>query len=238
MALFCAKTFAQEYKPILKEGRVWKLVRPSYDNRKYEFDLYYTVTVGGDTLIDNTVCKKITTTCDVMRPWGRGFTYCEAGYEKDGKVYRYNDGVGEFELLMDFNLKKGDKFGEGYFTYSVDKVDSIEVNGEKYRRISITGGIGDKEYWVEGIGASTDGWIADEPRMTGNYNYAVMLGCIDDGEVVFTREDFDRWIPSDVEAVKADRKTDGRMYNIAGQRINAPAKGEVYIKGGEKRVAE
>lgn len=237
MALFCAQTFAQEYKPIFKEGRVWKIVRPSYD-RRYEFDLYYTVTVGGDTLIDNTVCKKITTTCDIMRPWGKYAFGGDAGYEKDGKVYRHNQYEGGFELLMDFNLKKGDKFGEGYFTYGVDKVDSIEVNGEKYRRISITGGIGDKEYWVEGIGASTDGWIADEPRMTGNYNYAVMLGCIDDGEVVFTREDFDRWIPSDVEAVKADRKTDGRMYNIAGQRINAPAKGEVYIKGGEKRVAE
>lgn len=242
MALFCAKTFAQEYKPILKEGRVWKLVRPSYDNRKYEFDLYYTVTVGGDTLIGNTVCKKITTTCDVMRPWGRGFTYCEAGYEKDGKVYRYNDGVGGFELLMDFNLKKGDKFGYDDifkdYLYCVDKVDSIEVNGEKYRRITISsGGPESKVYWVEGIGASTDGWIADEPRVTGNYNYAVMLGCIDDGKVVFTREDFDRWIPSDVEAVKADKKKDGRMYNISGQRIEAPSRGEVYIKDGEKRLA-
>lgn len=237
VTLFCSPIFAQEYKPMLKEGRVWKLVRPSYD-RRYEFDLYYTMTVGGDTLINNTVCKKIIATCDIMKPWGIYNSFWgDAGYEKDGKVYRHNKYSGEFELLMDFNLKKGDKFGED-FMYTVDKVDSIEVNGEKYRRITISsGGPESKVYWVEGIGASTDGWIAYEPRVTGNYGYAVMIGCIDDGKVVFTREDFDRWIPSDVEAVKADKKKDGRMYNISGQRIETPLRGEVYIKDGEKRLA-
>lgn len=249
MALSCAPIFAQEYKPMLKEGRVWKVVRPSFE-RRYSFDMYYTVKVDGDTIVNGIECKKIISTCDIPRPWGLyNATWIDAAYEKDGKVYGHSSwgfDDDEFHLIMDFNMKVGDTIGEFPYSmeYTIEKIDYIEVNGEKYRRFTLSEGYNKKSYWVEGIGSSEGNWITQEVRWTGNYSqYALMLGCIDDGKVVFLNEDFDRWIPDDdkpdaVEKVTVEKKADGRMYNIAGQRIGKAAKGELYIKDGEKRVGE
>ena len=236
-ALLCLPASAQKFQPILKEGRSWKIVSPSiFPN---EYDLYYTVTVGADTLIDNIQCKKILVECDIPKPWGHWtpLYVFDAAYEKDGKFYGHYTWGNKFMLLMDFNMKKGDKVYDGQ--YEVKDVDYVEIGGQKRRRIVIMKGGLDINCWIEGIGASDDCfWIEPDERPTGNYYYAVMIGCYDNGKLIFTRDDMVHIepLPSAIEQVKAETAADGRAYDIAGRRITSPQKGEIYIKNGEKRV--
>jgi len=43
---------------------------------------------------------------------------------------------------------------------------------------------------------------------------------------------------SGVSAIKADAAKDGMMFNLAGQRISAPARGQIYIMNGKKYIAK
>lgn len=238
-ALFCMQTNAQEYHPMLKDGRSWKLVSPSIFMNEY--DLYFTVSVAGDTLVNDIPCKKIVTKCDIPKPWDRG-TYiysCDAAYEKDGRIYAHDPWEQKFRLLMDFNLRKGDTYDE--MDRKIQDVDYVEIQGQKHRRIVLWRGSDETDCWIEGIGASDDlHWIELEARPTGNYYYSVMIGCYDDDKLIFTRSDmvYIKPVPNAVEQVKAEPSGDNRTYDMAGRRILSPQKGEVYIKNGEKRVAQ
>ena len=43
-------------------------------------------------------------------------------------------------------------------------------------------------------------------------------------------------LPNSIDTLTETGKKCGPMYNVLGQRISAPKKGELYIQNGEKRV--
>lgn len=45
-------------------------------------------------------------------------------------------------------------------------------------------------------------------------------------------------VETGISDVKADEAKDGAIYNVAGQRIAAPAKGQIYIQNGKKYLAK
>lgn len=54
---------AQVYEPMLKDGRVWKVVSPSVFS--HSPDVSFTISVVGDTIVNGERCKKILQVCDM-----------------------------------------------------------------------------------------------------------------------------------------------------------------------------
>lgn len=242
LALLSLPSSAREYKPMLKSGRVWKcfLKGDSWDG----VDRYLTVSVCGDTIAKNRECKRVhfqyyTTEMEKFND------YYEAAYEEDGKLYTAVGSDDGFALLLDFNLSKGDVARRFYVDVDedwtpnvfIDAVDTIEVRGNEYRRLKLTGSyFGNKVYWVEGIGANCEGWFTIFDKHNADFTY--MLECYDNGELVFTKDDFYKEpMATGVTDVVGGMPKHIETYDLSGRRMSAPKLGEVYIKNGEKHIA-
>lgn len=232
-----------EYKPILKDGRVWKTVMPSDCKRDplgNEFpDMHFTYSVCGDTIVYGRVCKKISFHCETEPPKDFPVSTKDetiAAYERDGKLYaspgKDTDGI----LMIDMTLHANDVVNE---YASVTKEDDIEVRGVTYHRLSLASVSGELN-WVEGIGSSQNFFathVVGGYTYTSHYNDMFMAACYDNGLLVFSRDDFDADpLPASITtAVMAD-KDGGPIYNTVGQRVSVPKEGAIYIQNGKKRI--
>lgn len=91
---------------------------------------------------------------------------------------------------------------------------------------------------MEGIGSSRDYWYYSDIRPIWVHNYFIMAECYDNGKLVFTQEDFHKEsLPTGITQAKGAKTNGGQMYNLLGQRINTPKKGEIYVQNGKKRIA-
>ena len=122
---------------------------------------------------------------------------------------------------------------------SLQKEDTIIVRGREYRRL--TPGYVDKPsaYWVEGIGTSREFFLTLYlvPTDGGNlYVTPIMLACYENGECIFTKDDFHTTATS-VQSAKEDTKGECELYDIVGRKVSKPGKGKVYISKGKKHVA-
>lgn len=232
-ALIYTSLSAQEYKPLLIDGRVWKLVSPG--GGEITKDLCYEDSVCGDTVVDGRVCKRIHSVCTTPEeadPLQTDYYY--AAFEENRMVYQ--TGGGRLKKL-DFNLHAGDQISNR--NEIVMSEDSIEVRGKKYRRLTFNTGFGDASqvYWVEGIGASQDFWYYSELRPTMVHCYFEMAACYDNGKLVFTKEDFSKEpLPSGITTITDIKDDDSHIYSIAGMRISHPQKNSLYIKNGKKHM--
>lgn len=222
---------AQNYKTLFPKGRVWKCVETG---AKIFFgeDKPFTVIVGADTIVDNKVCKILISSFDNKEEPDRKSVV----YEEDGKVYMYGSVYGEvFFLIMDFNMKKGDKYYQYEDEYrTITDTGTIVVNGVE-RRYWV---VDNKGLWVEGIGYNNDfAWLAPVVSHCGIYDY--MEACYDNGELMFSKSDFDN-IVTGINSLKADRDTDhsGRIYNLSGEQVNGMEGGGIYIKNGRKYATQ
>lgn len=200
----------QEYLPILEDGKSWVLVekrRPLYPGEK---DVaYYDVSVVGDTTLGNKQCKKVS----IVGRDGAN-SYSDILYEENGKLNRVvyiGYGIYSFVPLIDMTLEKGDKVPiqigydyppEVFPDYFVEIRDSGSVtttDGIDRKVLDVTDGythqpgVDGTEVWVEGIGCNGDIWLTSFP-IPGNsiVIYSYIDCCMKDGEVLFTKEDFDR----------------------------------------------
>lgn len=143
--------------------------------------------------------------------------------EKGGKVYgpRDNSYPGmdipdNKGLYYDFSLALGESAvvhsGGAVGTYAVD---TIQVDGKAFRRISIYSKDGReapyKEYWVEGVGSNYGFYPAD--RMWDYGAYSALDSCKVNGQLLFTRNDFLRVPHSERQWVYGDY----RIMNVGGQ---------------------
>lgn len=217
---------AQDYLPILKQGRVWKCVvrTPSWDIPRP-----FTVTVAGDTIVNERKMFKVSIVFDKLEGYNNRENSVMPAYEEDGQVWTLGEkGSDKATLLIDMNLHKGDNIAVG----TVSNVDTITVNGVKRKRIKAHGFDGGV-YWVEGIGASHDFWAGYDGKIN-NGEYAYMKECYDNGELIFTKDDFRTGLADGINKVTRDVKDDNAMHDIGGRHIKEPQPGSVYIKGGSK----
>ncbi len=212
--------------PVLTEGKSWEVATFNIDNDYIPVDTtgYYSIIVGGDTIVNDLTCKKI----EIVPKSGNKSAITAVAYEENGKVWNIReDGV--MELLYDINLHQYDFIEPGF----VVTEDYIHVNGVKRKRLCVDSGIdSNSEYGsqyyhvVEGIGISTNHWIFMSHI---NNEYAVMLSCSENGEVIFTKEDFTS-TPSAIDAVATVKTVSSvRYYNLAGMESAEPREG-VSIK--------
>ena len=173
-----------EYLPVLTEGKLWEVATI---NRDYPTDTtsFYNITVAGDTLVNNYMCKKIM----IVPKYNQGDVMTAIAYEENGKVCTVTKN-GDMELLFDIGFHLYDLVDMGY----VAEEDVICVNGINRKRLLIDSGIDCEDYTyyvVEGIGISTDKFILTAGSSIGNENeYAIMLSCSENGETIFTYKDF------------------------------------------------
>lgn len=177
------------FKPILSEGKSWEVATVSWDYENFpnsnDTTGYYTVSVCGDTIVNNLTCKKI----EIVPKGNQNSSKTAVAYEKDGKVWNVRED-GELVLIFDIGLHESDLIDPGH----VLQEDYISVKGINRKRLLIDSGIDSDDYCyyvVEGIGISTDEWI---PNLGVGFEneYAIMLSCKENGEIVFTREDFSK----------------------------------------------
>ena len=202
------------FMPVLSEGKSWEVTTISWDYENFpnsnDTTGYYAVSVCGDTIVNNLTCKKI----EIVPKGNQKSSKTAVAYEKDGKVWNVNSN-GEMVLIFDIGLHQYDEVDAGY----VVKEDYISVNGFNRKRLLIDSGIDSDDYSyyvVEGIGISSDKWVSK--LGIGNENeYTIMLSCSENGEIVFTKEDFskqDDYVPLVREGVKWVEYYNNSIENI------------------------
>ncbi len=176
------------FMPVLSEGKTWEVATIGFDFvDPTDRSEYYSVSVGGDTIVNNLTCKKIL----IVPKDNHKSSETAIAYEENGKVWNVNNN-GEMELLFDISMHRYDSNEHGYVYFE----DYICVNGVNRKRLTIDSGADCLDYSfyvVEGIGISSDKWLSmTYPGLgiAGDYEYACILSCSENGETIFTREDF------------------------------------------------
>ena len=150
---------AQDYHPIVEEGKQWNVLfsypwNPPEPQHKYT-DIYK---IEGDTLLDGVSYKVMYTTRneDLM-----GWSVCGVIRETEDKQVLYRrDGASYDEILYDFSMEVGDTIcmcDDGFYACCMVVVEKGEilVNDEPRQQIVLEYpfGNGEQEVWIEGIGS-------------------------------------------------------------------------------------
>ena len=172
---------AQEY--FLEEGKVWKYHYQGYNGREFNVGRI----INGDTIIGGLTYKKIYDNV--------GGQYMYALREEGKKiyiVYPHNDTA---SLLYDFSKKAGDVINELAHPLIVASVDTIDIDGVKFRRMRVQDAeqpvekwnddlINMYNFWIEGVGSES--LLETSIREPGNaYN---LVSCQINGRVYTQQE--------------------------------------------------
>ena len=155
-----------------------------YPDREPYYKYYYE---DGDTVVDGKECKIIrSNTWNIINDEFVPRHGVNALYVEDNKYYcKWGvDKDGKFSLEMDFNLKPGDVVGENQNV--VKSIDTVEVNGVPRKRISFS----NQGAWVESVGMSDYSFGFYEVVLPSNGQSTDFCGYYENGECVFSYEDF------------------------------------------------
>lgn len=224
---------AQEYRPMLTDGKEWHCFRRvalSDVDWEPNGEWTYTIKVVGDSLINGVAYKKMCREYTQDVPSGESRCTYFAAIEKDRKVYSYHE-EGDV-LYLDFSLHEGDCV-TGNPEFVVTNEETFEAKNRQYRRLVLNGYV-----WVEGIGCRNAFEIIPEmgielapPYILEDY----MVECYDNGELIFTKDDFYN-TTTGIENVTAEDQKNADVYSISGVKIAKPEKG-MYIQNKRKYIA-
>ena len=170
------------YRPFIEDGKVWTY---HYYNDFTGKEFYESLTVSGDTVIDDKSYKKIV---DVTT----GRVDC-ALREEGRKVYATYPHYSGEKLIYDFGLNVGDAFplyegSDPSAWATVVSVDTIVVGSRAFRALDVRPN-NTKDWpnwWVEGIGGMYH--LTSNSPMPGNFYY--FSSCQLLGNTLFTSRDF------------------------------------------------
>lgn len=173
LAPICA--LAQEsYRAFVEDGKAWvgaaSSSTPNGDDRYLYFD--------GDTTIAGHSAKRL-----YLLENGNTSYICSM-YEEGKRVYGILSGTTAEHLIFDFSLQAvGESATIDNCEMVLEKIDTITVHGQPFRRLYLTGDM----VWVEGIGSEVIRYNLD--HVTSGMR---LLGCMSDGVEVFSGTDFSR----------------------------------------------
>lgn len=247
VTLCSVPSHGREYEPTLVDGRLWVVAGykiSGYDQWHlpvYEECKHY-VEVIGDTIVDGTLCKK-------MGKWYEGDSKKDFFVAREDCKNRklYSSGFGS-DLLCptyDFALSKGDivkrfiddvqNFEEIDEQFEVTADEIIMAQSKEWRRLTLNSSF----YWVEGIGSGSSLMqltLLPTAAGRGFSQQLSLIECRQDGEVIFTREDFDAE-PCGVEDVEFVKTENPKTYDIMGRSVETTVPGQLYIRAGRKFIA-
>ncbi len=198
MALTASAEDAADYKPLLTDGKSWLIgtVNYNYGVPGTHHTTLSRIEVKGDTLVGGKACKKLYSYA-VNKEADRSVA---VAYEEDGRVYGCLSGDNPlFFPMIDFSLKEvGDKAQlhdvSGAIDYycHVSAINRRAVNGKEFRELTVKIDGGQTNSWVEGVGAARDNWLTlfEQPTCMTGVAYSYMIACYQDGECLFTQNDF------------------------------------------------
>ena len=170
--------------PILSEGKSWQVA--AYNDDPNDIIKVYSVSVGGDTIVNNLTCKKI----DVVPKDSHMATASPVAYEENGKVWKVEEN-GQMVLIFDVGLHLNEQFNG---VAHVVGEDFVCVNGVSRKRLTIDSGcdcVNYMYYVVEGVGISLDECVMYLGVGNGSHPCR-MVSCSENGETIFTYEDFSK----------------------------------------------
>lgn len=189
------------------------------------------VFVGGDTIINNTGCKKIYS----LDNSSKNQRLIAFGFQIDKKVFCYYPDSDIPELLYDFETDKGDTFAKSDdIVYSVYDIDSVECNGEVFRRWIFQDDAGRKDVgvWIENIGSNSN--PLSSFVLPGNY---YILNACYIGDNMIYDSSIAKPLPASIKNATSDNQSLPYYYDLQGRRVKSPTKG-LYIKNGKKVVVK
>lgn len=183
----------------------------------YNQTTQYTLRINGDTIIGGTTYKKVykegvtvdkqllyTYPSEAMERMEKNVHHEEATTtlnreflrEADKKVYARlimkEYGIDEEYVLYDFSVAAGEKVSSEFPLTNtfISSIDTIEVKGRYFRRYRLGPGNGGYEpLWVEGVGHPGGPFVSARAVTNDGRSYK-LLSCYEDGECIFTNEDF------------------------------------------------
>ena len=189
-----------EYRPMIEDGKVWKVGGRGTGNPVQFVEYYY---FEGDTIINGKTCKQM------MRYvyYGPNYpdlylidplpelSYIGAWYEEDQKVYFCNAINNQFRLMYDFSLNTNDTLwiNKDYPPYVVGSKQIGGLEGFKgvYRDVMWSGDE-DPYYnttWLEGVGG-IEGPINNV--YLGEENHGLFLmSCVVGDEVIYHNDEYE-----------------------------------------------
>ncbi|MCM1109517.1 MAG: hypothetical protein NC388_10810 [Clostridium sp.] len=198
------------------EGKVWNYHHKMIDS---DFDITpYTISV-----VEQTTYNGIPAWI-VYDNW-RNREYVK--YEKESQVYSINSDY-EPEIEYDFGVQLGYKtepYGE------VVAIDNISVKGYTRKRITLKDEGHRIYYIVEGIGQNLElVYIYDD----GEYFFCSfcyeLQSVYENGECIFTKEDFFAEPATGIQEIEAEHKADTRIYDLNGRPVTTPRPNGLYIR--------
>lgn len=233
----------REYEPTLVNGRTWIIstqVLTGYDEwhlPKYANTRGY-IEIKKDTIVNNVLCKSMSYRIerDSLEA-----TFLAKEDLINGKLYSNLYSGNILYPTYDFGLTVGgeiDTFiydGELFVNYNykacVTKDELIRVRGKEWRRLETSIG-----YWVEGIGTLSVLEQLTNFIQSGPGPSSSLLEVRQDGEVIFTAEDFNAE-PCGINDIVVETETDGPIYDTMGRRVETTQPGHLYIRNGRKFIA-
>ena len=197
--------YSQSYIPLVQGGNQWNVY---YCPTEYELKcdkeidltypyndsigtLIYTIPADSPaTIINHHLYKKLyvsTTLNGIQQPAG----YLGEDTIKQ-EVFYFNNYLDSF-LIFDFNVVKNQLVKSGYFTYCVDTVDLVQIDGKMRKRIKFQGSdISIGMDWIEGIGSLNGLLIGFHkiPMCGGVYDYNFLLCFYNNNTLVYQSDTF------------------------------------------------
>ena len=196
--LFCLMAFAivgntLAQDSIAVKGKVWRIMTQISGGVEEDYlDGRYTKTVrmwiGGDTIVDDTACKKLYKHSKPI--WDGGKEQLEVGYcHQNGDRY-YQNG----ELMFDFSLQVGDVFVTKMGTPLIVKSigDTILTDGVNRKYLLMVEDMNaeitpyNSDYWVEGLGSLQMGIYSNDFSSDGQVR--ALQSCSYGEKIIYSRE--------------------------------------------------
>jgi hypothetical protein len=172
-----------DYHPLIEEGKIWNYHYHGLNGREFNVDRI----IDGDTIIGGLAYKKIYDTI--------GGQYQYALREEGKKIYIVYPHYETASLLYDFSKNAGDVINELAHPLIVASVDTIDIDGVKFRRMRVQDADQPVEewnddlihlynFWIEGVGSES--LLEASIREPGNYYN--LLSCQINGRVYTQQE--------------------------------------------------
>ena len=249
------------YHPFVKEGKVWNCCLMEHVNdgtQSWQQTTIYSLELSGDTVVNCCTYKKMYNVPSlVISKYAAGIkdTVIVSGVrklhyllwrEQGHKVFVFDTGIRQEYVIYDFSSVEGSTIDISYLPTTILSVDSLNVDGQIFRRFHVDPCIedGNDRVWIEGVGHPEGPFRVWGVEVNDGRQYQ-LLACYEDGECIFTAADFYKpGVNTGIESMynEQDAKNNGMqectrnnvMYDLQGRRILGSPKHGVYIQNGKK----
>lgn len=203
----------EPYRPLVEEGKVWKVGSCDSGNPVRMVQYYY---FDGDTIIDGKACKQMMCQRYVSpdHPDYEDYkqfptlSYVGAYYEEDKKVYMYNSS-NQFKLMYDFSINPNDTLwiNNNLWPYLVEQRQTGGIKGFKGVHRDVMMCVGEvRSYnttWLEGVGC-IDGPIYNVFYGQEGHLLFLMACAVGDELIYFNDEYEDGATPAEARKQRID----------------------------------